>query len=86
MPRARGKAPRLPAELQDHIEDAGGEEMLGEGWMKAYRHALNHGNVHKGCVLYADAHHEDFAVGGMYGPKDGDDPEDDSADDATDDD
>lgn len=70
---------KLPAELAEYIVNAGGDENLSEGWMGAYKHALNRGNVHKGCVLYADAHHGDFAPGGMYAPKAGDTEDEDPA-------
>ena len=71
-PRTRNVVGKLPPELAEYIEHVGGDENLGEGWMEAYKHALGNGNVHKGCVLYADAHHGDFAPGGMYGPTDDD--------------
>lgn len=81
---ARAARVRLPHELQAYLEEQGGEDNLAEGWMDAYKHALSRGNVHKGCVLYADAHHGDFAEGGILAPKTPIGVEDDSA--TTDDD
>lgn len=59
MARARKSTETFPLP-ESYLE---GREEIPEGFQEAFDHAKRHGNKDKASLLYADAHHQEFASG-----------------------
>lgn len=54
-----------------------GELSENEFYIQAWNYALDKGNIGpKACMVFADAHWQDFQPGGVYGPPKKETPED----------